>query len=507
MKHTIRGKYMLLISGLLGFMILVICLANSLYLERYYIYERTKDMVETYEEIDTILQSGNLLEEGTSLRVMRLLEKANISALIGSTEQDVAFQFGYENQLEQQMRDLAYGKGGETAKLVKRTDSYVILRQNDEKLQTNYILFFGFFSDGCICFLRSSLPSIRESVMISTRFAWLIGLVVILISIVVVSLISRRISGPIVRLSQIADRMAHLDFSVRYEEEREDEIGLLGTSMNYMAGELERRIGELRRANAQLRMDIEEKVQIDEMRKEFISNVSHELKTPIALIQGYAEGLLEGVGDDPESTAYYCEVIVDEAVKMNQLVRKLLTLNQIESGLNSVEPVDFDLIPVINGVLHSFNLLLQQKEIAVEFDAEKKLPVRADEFMLEEVVRNYISNAINHIGGERRIAIYTEQDTDHVKVSVYNTGQPIPGSEMDNIWQKFYKVDKARTRAYGGSGIGLSIVKAVMDSHGGSCGVCNMDDGVCFWFELRRLELPAVIPAFGLSVSRGISNE
>ena len=191
--------------------------------------------------------------------------------------------------------------------------------------------------------------------------------------------------------------------------------------------------------------------------------------------------------------SYYCEVIVDEAGKMNQLVRKLLTLNQIESGINRVELVDFDLTSLVNGVLHSFAIMLQQKDITVEFDDSQKVMIRADEFMMEEVVRNYISNAINHIDGEKRIVIDTLQTPEKTRFSVFNTGQPIPEGELNNVWQKFYKVDKARTREYGGSGIGLSIVKAVMDSHHGTCGVYNTEDGVCFWFELKRLELPAVV--------------
>ena len=201
------------------------------------------------------------------------------------------------------------------------------------------------------------------------------------------------------------------------------------------------------------------------------------------------------LSEDPESMSYYCEVIVDEAGKMNQLVRKLLTLNQIESGINRVELVDFDLTSLVKGVLHSFAIMVQQKNIEVEFDSSKKVTIRADEFMMEEVVRNYISNAINHIDGERRIAVEILQTPEKTRFSVFNTGQPIPEGELNNVWQKFYKVDKARTREYGGSGIGLSIVKAVMDSHKGTCGVYNTEDGVCFWFELKRLELPAVVTA------------
>lgn len=486
MKRTIRGKYTLLMAGVIGVMILLICLMNSLYLERYYISEKTKDMAATYNEVNTILQESSLEEEDTMYRLHRLFESANISALVRVVGSPAAYIFGYEDRLIEQMGAVVYGQDEEPAELMEESEQYVVYRWHDAKLQSSYILLFGFLEGNSYCFLRSSLPSIKESAMISTRFTWMIGLVAILISVLLMFQVSGRISGPIIRLSQIADRMAHLDFSVHYEEEREDEIGLLGTSMNYMSDQLEKWINDLRNANEQLQRDIDEKVKVDEMRKDFISNVSHELKTPIALIQGYAEGLLEGISDDPESTSYYCEVIMDEAGKMNQLVRKLLTLNQIESGINEAQLMEFDLIPVIRGVLHSFNLLLQQKNITVEFDAVESLMIQADEFMMEEVIRNYISNAINHMDGEMHLQIGIVQDEARVRVSVSNTGQPIPEGELDKVWQKFYKVDKARTREYGGSGIGLSIVKAVMDSHEGKCGVYNTEDGVCFWFELSK---------------------
>ncbi len=491
MKRSIRVRYTVLFVGLMSLMVLIICLANTLYLEKYYISEKTKDMIQSYENVNEILTERNLNDEDTYLSLGRMFENANISALLNT--QGKVYLFGYEDRMQQQMMQLVLGQTDERARLIEETEQYVIYQLFDLKLQTSYILCFGFLGNGASCFLRSSLPSLRDSALISTQFTWMIGATVILIGMVLVYFISGHISRPIVRLAHIADRMSHLDFSARYEEKREDEINLLGTSMNDMAHELEKTIQSLRQANYQLQLDIEEKVKVDEMRKEFISNVSHELKTPIALIQGYAEGLLEGVSEDPESMQYYCEVIADEADKMNQLVRKLLTLNQIESGINAAEPMEFDLIDMIRGVLHSFDILLKQNDIAVEFDAQRQVVVCADEFMLEEVVRNYISNAIHHVEGKKCLDILVEDTERSVKVSVFNTGKPIPEQDLEHVWQKFYKVDKARTREYGGSGIGLSIVKAVMDSHGGACGVYNTDEGVCFWFELRKAELPAVI--------------
>ena len=220
------------------------------------------------------------------------------------------------------------------------------------------------------------------------------------------------------------------------------------------------------------------------MRKEFIANVSHELKTPIALIQGYAEGLQEGMGEDKESRDYYCDVIVDEANKMNKMVKQLLTLSSLESGNDRTVMERFDLTELIQGVISSAQILAQQKGIEVVFDVSEPVFVWADEFKIEEVITNYLSNAINHADGEKKVVIRMEQEEKDVRVSVFNTGTPIPEDALPNLWTKFYKVDKARTREYGGSGIGLSIVKAIMDAHHQSCGVQNWQNGVEFWFTV-----------------------
>ena len=220
------------------------------------------------------------------------------------------------------------------------------------------------------------------------------------------------------------------------------------------------------------------------MRQEFLANVSHELKTPIALIQGYAEGLQDCINDDAESREFYCEVIIDEAAKMNNMVKKLLSLNQLEFGNDVVNIQRFDLTELINGVIQSATLLAEQKGAQISFEQKQPLYVWGDEFKLEEVVTNYISNAINHVDGEKQIEVTVLHQNDKVRVSVFNTGELIPEDSLDKIWIKFYKVDKARTREYGGSGIGLSIVKAIMDSHHQKYGVYNRKEGVVFWFEL-----------------------
>ena len=253
-----------------------------------------------------------------------------------------------------------------------------------------------------------------------------------------------------------------------------------------MSSQLENTISELKSANNELQKDIADKVKIDEMRKEFLDNVSHELKTPIALVQGYAEGLKENINDDPESMDFYCDVIIDEASKMNKLVKNLLTLNQLESGKDAAVMERFDLTALVNGVLSTMDIMIRQKEASVIFNEKEPIYVWADEFKTEEVVTNYVSNALNHLDGEKIVEIKILKLETQVKVTVFNTGTPIPEADLPNLWNKFYKVDKARTREYGGSGIGLSIVKAILEGMNQEYGVQNFDNGVEFWFTLDR---------------------
>jgi len=281
--------------------------------------------------------------------------------------------------------------------------------------------------------------------------------------------------------------MTRLDFEAKYSGKDQTEISLLGANINRLSATLEKTISELKTANNELQKDIEKKNQVDEMRKEFLSNVSHELKTPLALIQGYAEGLLEGVGEDPESMKFYCDVIIDEAAKMNTMVKKLTTLNQLEFGNDVAALERFDVVELICNYIQSALILTQQNQIQVRMEHYDPIYVWADEFKTEEVFMNYFSNAVHHAAGEKIIDVKLQRKGQKVRVSVFNTGEAIPRESLEHIWEKFYKVDKARTREYGGSGVGLSIVKAIMESMNQDYGVINYDNGVEFWFELETV--------------------
>ncbi len=373
---------------------------------------------------------------------------------------------------------------GEREVIVEEAN-YTLQRAYDSRLLGDYYELWGTLDSGDFIMMRMAVQGIKDNVAISNKFIMYIGLFVLLIGLVVAFVFSNYFTHPIKELSGIAARMAEMDFNVRYEGDDKSEIGVLGSSMNYMSDRLEDNISKLKAANRELQRDVERKTQIDEMRSDFISNVSHELKTPIALIQGYAEGLKDGITDDPESMAYYCDVIIDEAGKMNTMVKKLLTLNHIEFGNEELVMERFDIVDMIKSCVAANELRASQKGIKMTFEYDKEvMDVWSDEYKIEEVVTNYLTNAINHCDGELLIKVKAVYRGEEVRVYVYNTGKHIPETELDKVWTKFYKVDKARTREYGGNGIGLSIVKAIMDSYGKACGVENVENGVSFWFDL-----------------------
>lgn len=370
------------------------------------------------------------------------------------------------------------------AKILVDSQDYNIYKMYDERIESNYIVLLGVVSQNNYVYIRVNSQGMKQNIASNNHFFGYLGILMAFIGMIVMYFVSKSFATPILKLADIANSMSNLEFDIRYTEKRDDEIGQLGKSMNVLSERLESTISELKTANNELKLENERKTEIDEMRKEFLSNVSHELKTPIALIQGYAEGLVDNVNSDPESRDFYCEVIIDEAQKMNKMVKKLLTLNQLEFGNNFVQIEHFNIVEVIRSVLSSTGIIFEQKNATLRFEEEKPIYVWSDEYLVEEVLTNFVSNALNHVDGRREISITTESIGDSLRVSVYNTGKCIPEDELEKIWIKFYKVDKARTREYGGNGIGLSIVSAIMKSLNKDYGVYNTEDGVVFWFDV-----------------------
>ena len=375
----------------------------------------------------------------------------------------------------------------ENRTIISSNDKYTLQKVYDERLGDYYLEIWGTLDNGYSIILRTPIQGIKDNVNISTTLIKYVGGAILIVGIISAFVVSTYITRPIKQLSDIAERMSEMDFDARYEGSDKGEIGLLGKSMNNMSEKLEHNIAELKKANLELKKDIDKKEKLEIMRTDFLSNVSHELKTPIALIQGYAEGLKEGITDDPESMGFYCDVIMDEANKMNTMVKRLLTLNQIEFGNDEPDMERFNINELIASVVDANAIRAGQKNMSIVFNNRNEQNfVWADEYKTEEVLTNYISNALNHCDGKQAIEVRTSKSEDGatLTVTVYNSGRNIAEEDLERIWEKFYKTDKARTREYGGNGIGLSIVKAIMESMGQEYGVRNVSDGVEFWFTL-----------------------
>ena len=484
-KHSLTRQITSIVSLLVAGAILLCWVLNTTLLPRYYMHNKKEVLIENYQTISNASAQNELESDEFAVTFDNLCSNGNIMALI--LQQDGKVLRSSVNDLDAlrtEFWDVLLH--GDKMEVLYSNKQYQLLKKTDTRLDSEYLVLVGVLENGDMVLMRTAVESIRESAAISNRFLLFAGAAAIVASILVAFFTTRHITKPLQQLTDISKRMVDLDFNAKYESDQSNsyEVEELGNHINRLSENLERTISELKTANVDLQDDIEKKIQIDEMRKEFLSNVSHELKTPLALIQGYAEGLQECINDDAESREFYCEVIIDEADKMNRMVKKLLTLNQLEFGNDQVIMERFDMTELIRGVANSTRILMEQKGIRLELENSEEAWVWGDEFKVEEVITNYMSNAINHADGEKLIRVFYTRSEDKLRVSVFNTGQPIPEEDIEKIWVKFYKVDKARTREYGGSGIGLSIVKAIMDSFHQRCGVINHEDGVEFWMEL-----------------------
>ena len=486
---SVRVKLFMTLSLVILLIIIFLILVNNFVLGRFYLYSKRQTLKSVYRTVNDYYnndKSENFEEKLEQIAIQNnfdILIRNNENVNIYTSNKDFYSTFGQMNEMTSRF-NIGVGE------LIEQSDNFVIKKIKDSKNGITYILLSSTLDNGYLLYIRIPISSIQESVKISNNFLYLMAGFAILIAAVIVSYVSRKFTDPILELNDIAKKMSNLDFSHKYRiKDVDDEINNLGRSINVMSDKLERTINQLRNSNIELEKDIEEKSKIDEMRKSFISDVSHELKTPIALIQGYSEGLLENVNTDEESRKFYAEVILDETNKMDKLVKQLLELMKLEYGKRQFNDKKFNIVEVEKEVVRKSKVMLEEKKVKIEFNLSEEINVFADDFYIEQVISNYITNAIKHvkeIDGKKVISIVNEVNIEKnkVRVKIFNTGENIAEEHINRIWNRFYKVDESRKRTDGGTGIGLSFVKAIMNNYGNRYGVTNKDDGVEFYFDL-----------------------
>lgn len=516
MKDSIRTKLFIGVTGLVLFFVSFSLILNSYFLKPYYLYQKKQMLIKNIKYIDSIYNNNH---ENISLEIEKIERNygahiiiANDTTVVYDSSQR-KFEFSSNikiNNLQlpkinimppskEEFNNFDFPKDikaqpFEISKIQMfskedfTTKKYIINTDKDKRLNTSFLYSCSLLNNGDKILLTIPLSEITESSNIANQFLLFTAVLTIIIGIILTLIYSKKFTEPILNLNKIAQNMSKLNFKEKCIIKSKDEIGKLGENINSLSQQLDKAISELKEKNKQLSLDIEKERSIDEMRKEFIANVSHELKTPISLIQGYAEGLKINIVEDEESKSFYCDVIVNESEKMNKLVKNLLNLSLIDSNYCSLDKISFDILEFANKITTTFIPKFNEKNITFRLENNTTTLAYADALMVEQILVNYINNALNHVDDKKEITILIKESMNIIKVSVINSGKAIPDEEQNKIWQSFYKIDKARTRAYGGTGLGLSIVAGIQKLHGNNYGVNNTGSGVEFWFEINAIK-------------------
>lgn len=319
--------------------------------------------------------------------------------------------------------------------------------------------------------LGRSYRSLENAMYSAIVFDLLAGVVIILVGWLFVWRITKRMVVPIRNMQRAAEHISNLEFDIRVEVKSEDELGQLGMAINRMSDHLEANV-------VQLQNDLEK-------RKRLVRNISHEIKSPIAVIMGYADRLKVVLQKNPEKALQYCEIISNESTRVDVLVREMLELSKFEQKTEEMHQESFAVKYLMQNIRNCFRDETLEKNITYTEQYNAEDVISADFLLLERALNNLVRNAVAHgTGDQMQIRVAGKRNEEYYEFLVYNSGSHIDESEMESIWDAFSKVDKARTRGKG-FGVGLSIVQEIVSAHEGYCAVANVDDGVEFMIAVK----------------------
>lgn len=487
---SIRNKLFLQVLTIIMFMVILLMIANTLLLEPYYIKTIEDQMVEAKVKLNVQDDMSELIitaaELGNKLNALISLFSSDGEEIFSSVK--LTEQLKISDKLPE--NQIIISDSPMPLEIIKqrKIDSKTYLEMIvDRFTKQRQLLLRSELDNGYKLIINIPVAKIENSISIINRFLIVVGFVTLLFSFMLAFVMSRTFTRVILSINRVTKKMKKMDFDEKCAVESKDELGQLSESINELSEALDNALKELTVKNESLNSEIAYKKKVEEMRKQFVSNVSHELKTPISLIKGYAEGLEMNVANDSEKKEFYCSVIKEETTKMDKLVKNLLDLSKLESGNFDLYKSEFYINNLIEKMISKFENTLEENGIELEYQKLETL-VCADAFRTEQILTNYINNAISHINGDKVIKIKQEALEKTVLIKVFNNGANIPHEELKKIWMNFYRINKARSRNEERYGIGLSIVKAICELDNKNYGVVNLPDGVEFYFELERVD-------------------
>ena len=471
--NSVKIKLFLTLSLTILAIIIFLIIVNNFALEKFYLFSKEQTLKSVYEQLNEYYKNSGS-EEDFEQELEKIAIKNNFDILIKdnnginiySTNKNFSSVIG-------SLGNMIVNSG----EVLETTENFTIKRQRDIKNGISYIILSGNLENGYFLHVRIPITSIQDSVKISNNFLIIIAGFVILISAIVMSIISKKFTEPILELSNIAQKMSNLDFSQKYKitTKGDDEINTLARSINTMSDKLEGTIKQLRNSNNQLERDIEEKSKIDEMRKSFISDVSHELKTPLAVIEANADVLENEVGDNKWLT-----YIQNETDSMDKLINELLLLAKMENVDDIKSYEIFDVSNQIEMCASVFESMAYEKKVKIKTNIQKDIKLNGNKQDIEHIVSTLLDNAIKHSEEGKDVSVEVVKEKNNIVLHIKNYGEPIPENQKDKIFERFYRVDKARNRNEKRYGLGLAIAKSTVLKYKGKIEVECKEGVTCF---------------------------
>jgi signal transduction histidine kinase len=501
MRYNLSKRLFTITLSLVVGLLLIAYLAQAFFFESFYIHKKTLSLVKEVNKFHDLYS----LHVNSTKDLYQALQKFendnNAKIIITSSDGSIIKYVSNNNENDEESQDTLTAFGSELLKdsnlidqVVKNSKTaYEIFENKSSGLTKIGVVTTMSIRDtnDSLIFCVASVQPIQEASEVIREFFVYLFLGLIFISVILSLIYSNLISKPLVNLTHAANKISKMNFTEVCETTRKDEIGSLAKSLNFLSKNLQAALLDLQKKNKKLKDDIEKERQLDDMRKDFISNVSHELKTPIGIIEGYAEGLKDGIVSG-EDANLYLETIIDESKKMTVLVTNMLELSKLESGIIKPNFESFNINRLINKIINKHRHDFEENKFNISFNSSTPYSyVYADPFQMEQVLTNLITNAIKYTPPQNDININIEEKLDRFKISVQNMGVTIPEEEISKLFDKFYRLDKSRERTQKNStGIGLSIVKNILHLHNSEFNLQNINGGVEFYFYLEKIVSP-----------------
>lgn len=429
-------------------------------LEKYYLYSQTRNIKEQGQTLAMDFAEGASKEQLESEA-----EDLNLKYNAGVEIFNIAGERIYGNNSAPMMMGRAMDKKGVFTEA--STGETTVRQVKHNRLNSNFLLVGIPIKESStvsgVLIISAPLASIKEAESIIKEQLMIVTVIMILISLVLTYFSSRAFTRPILKINEAAAKMAGGNLSIRIDVESKDELGMLSDTINDLSVQLQK---------------------IEQLRKELIANVSHEFRTPLSLIKGYAETIRDITGDIPEKRNHQLDIILEETDRLKNMVNDTLNLSQMQSEYFKLEVRAFDIASSVRNIRNRFSYILEERELGLELEESNgTIIVTGDEPRIEQVLYNFVNNACNHTARGGVIRIEIVENADNVKIEVIDNGKGIVKEEMPYIWDRFYK-SSAESK---GTGLGLAIAKKILEAHGSSYGVeSEPDKGSMFWFTLDK---------------------